>query len=146
MELRQLIDPVECLKQDKSFQGVVSSAELPRLSELLLSPTEKNIAYSMTFSRDASKRCIIHSHVTAQLPVLCQRCGQAMVLPVDVSTQLCVVADDQLAKQLPADYEPLVIAEGVVSFGDIVEEELLLAVPMIPKHPEDECPPVTIQL
>lgn len=145
MELRQLIDPVECLKQDKSFQGVVSSAELSRLNELLSSPTE-DIAYSISFSRDASKRCIIHSHVTAQLPVLCQRCGQAMVLPIDVSTQLCVVADDQLAKQLPADYEPLVIAEGVVSLGDIVEEELLLAVPMIPKHPEDKCPPVTIQL
>lgn len=145
MELSQLIDPVACLKQGKSLQGVVSSEALPRVADVLSSHAE-DIAYALQFTRDANKRCVVHCHVAAQLPLLCQRCGQMMTYPVDVTSQLCVVVSDEMAKQLPSDYEPLMVTDGGVPLQDIVEEELLLAIPMIPRHKEGECSPVAVQV
>lgn len=145
MEVSQLIDPLACLRQGKSLQGVISSEALPRLAELLSSPATE-IGYNLQFTRDANKRCIVHCHVTAQLPLLCQRCGQEMMYPIDVTTQLCAVVSDQMAKQLPSIYEPLMLTDGRVPLQDIVEEELLLAIPMIPRHPDGDCPAVATQL
>ena len=82
----------------------------------------------------------MHCHVTANMPVVCQRCGQPFELPLEIKSQLCVVENDDLAKQLPAVYEPLVTDSQPVVLIDIVEEELLLAMPMAPRHAERACP------
>ena len=141
MDLPQLIDPVECLSQEKTYHGSLTSHQLPRLAEFLMEPAEA-IEFSLRFDRDEQGRCVVKCHVKAGLPMQCQRCGQPMILPVDSTTALCAVANDALAKALPAQYEPLVTENAPVALLDIVEEELLLAVPMIPRHAQGACPSV----
>lgn len=139
MELPQLIDPIECLQQQQVFEGTLDSNNLPRLSEVL-SEANTAIPYELTFSRDEQGRCIVHCKITTCLIVVCQRCAGAMELPVTIDSSLCVIANDRQAEKLPNRYEPLVTEEGMVDPTDVIEEELLLAIPMIPRHNEADCP------
>lgn len=138
MGLPQLIDPVECLTQEKQFQGTLASRQLLRLAELLEEATD-SIEFALSFRKDEHGYCIVQCRVKASLPMQCQRCGQIMELPVDTATDLCVVASGKLAKKLPAQYEPLVTENAPVALLDIIEEELLLAIPMVPRHVDDSC-------
>ena len=139
MELPQLIDPIECLKDQQVFEGSLDSNSLPRLSEVL-SEANTAIPYRLTFSSDEAGRCIVHCLITTCLKLVCQRCTGSMDLPVKIDSSLCVIANDRQAEKLPKRYEPLVTEAGMVSPQDVVEEELLLAIPMIPRHSDADCP------
>ena len=48
---------------------------------------------------------------------------------------MACIWDDEDAAQLPSSYEPLIVQE-TANLSDIVEEELLLAIPASPMHAE----------
>ncbi len=138
MALPQLVDPMECLAQQRVFEGVVESEQLPRLAVQLCGSSP--ITYQLSFNQDESGRCIVRCVLNTCLKVLCQRCAQRMDFPLALESSLCVIVDDRLADDLPERYEPLVAVEGMISLADVVEEELLLAIPMIPRHDMMQCP------
>jgi len=141
MDATQRIDPIACLRQQQVLEGELSSEQLPRLSESLSGPTP-DISYKLTFHADAQGRCIIDCFINTFLKMQCHHCGQEMVLPVSIASQLCIITDAKLAKNLPDEYEPLVVESesGTVSLLDVIEDELILAIPMIPRHEGEECP------
>lgn len=139
MRLPQLVDPYECLRQRAVFEGQLSSGQLPRLSPLLTEPSH-DITFRIAFDSDESERCMIECSVTASLPLICQRCGQEMDCPIDSHSILVVVTRDDEAEELPEEYDPLLLRDGVpVVLLDLIEDELLLAMPMIPRHLDELC-------
>jgi uncharacterized protein len=139
MELPQLVDPMECLKQQRVFEGAINSDRLPCLSEQLTGDMVQ-IPYKLTFEQDAKGYCVVNCSITTCLDVVCQRCGGSMELSVSIASQLCVISVAQLEEKLPKGYEPLLAQEGMISPVDLIEEELLLAIPMIPRHDIADCP------
>lgn len=80
-------------------------------------------------------------HLQAMTTVwrICQRCLQPVALPLEVRRSLQFVADETLAAELDADSEDDVLAlERALDLHALVEDELLLALPMVPRH--DACP------
>src|SRR5262249_18497786 len=68
----------------------------------------------------------------------CQRCLDVLDVVVDSTTRLGLVADEADVGTIPEDLEPVLAPEGRISIGELVEEELLLALPIVPLH-EEEC-------
>jgi uncharacterized protein len=66
-----------------------------------------------------------------------------MELPVATQTQLGIVSTREAAQRLPERYEPLLLPtdddEGI-SIASIVEDELILALPLVAKHNIEDCP------
>src|SRR5687767_10199945 len=77
--------------------------------------------------------------VTTTLALVCQRCLEAVDVAVDAHCQLVFVASEEAAAGLPASHDPVTMSNGRVSLPDLVEEELLLALPLIPAHPDETC-------
>ena len=76
---------------------------------------------------------------SARVHRTCQRCLQPVELELHVDRRLRFVADENLAAELDADSEDDVLAlERALDLHDLVEDELLLALPMVPRH--DRCP------
>ena len=139
MRLPQLVDPYECLRQRAVFEGCLTSEQLPRLAPLLCTPAH-DIQYRIAFDSDASRRCMIDCSVTAFLQFTCQRCGQEMDFPVASQSVLVVVKTDQQADELAEAYDPLLLTDDEpVVLSDLIEDELLLAIPMIPRHIDENC-------
>lgn len=82
---------------------------------------------------------VIQGTLNVEIEMNCQRCMQTM--PVSVVAQFAVspVFSDQQAKQLPSHYEPLLLDEPTISLARLIEDEILLNVPMVPLHGHDSC-------
>ena len=64
----------------------------------------------------------------------CQRCLRPMELALDIQARLALVPSESEATRVPADLEPVLAAEGRTSIGELVTEELLLTLPIVPLH------------
>lgn len=94
--------------------------------------------FSATFGHDRQGAVTIDLRVEAELPLTCQRSLEPYMEPVRRRSLLCVIEDEAEEELLPADYEPVLVSEGKLALLDLVEDELLLAVPQVPKNPAVE--------
>ncbi len=138
MGLPRQVDIGDYTQQGRVLSGTLKSQGLPRVSALLEEPADR-IDFHLEFKRDERGRRLVHTHVKGMLKLSCQRCGQLMEFPVDQSSILCAIKEDHLAESLPEPYEPLLTEDNFLMPLDLIEEELLLAIPMIPKHEEGKC-------
>jgi uncharacterized protein len=84
----------------------------------------------------------LHLHAKTIVHRVCQRCLRPMPLPLEVDCALRFVEDESLAAELDADSDDDVLAlEREHDLRELVEDELLLALPMVPRH--DRCPDAT---
>ena len=69
----------------------------------------------------------------------CQRCLQRMIVPLSIDQRLFFVAGEDAAASLDAESDDDVLTlEPAVALKDLVEDELLLALPLVPRH--EACP------
>ncbi|HVC27993.1 MAG TPA: YceD family protein [Gammaproteobacteria bacterium] len=81
----------------------------------------------------------VQGTVEANLVLTCQRCFGNLVFPVKADFNLAWVRSEKEATGLPDVYEPLLSGSGRVKIADLIEDELLLALPMAALHtvPQD---------
>lgn len=84
-------------------------------------------------------RIVAEVQVAAQLEVRCQRCLQPMALPVESRSQVALVSSEADAASVQPELETALALDGRIRLADLLEEELLLALPAAPRHPE-QCP------
>lgn len=112
-------------------------AEFPRLRAQLLSQ-EGQAQGRVVFRRERGV-VVAALQVAATLTLQCQRCMQAVQWPVTAEAQLALVDDPDSADALADEYEPVLAPGGRVLLRDLVEEELLLALPLVPRHEDVHC-------
>lgn len=113
-------------------------AMLERLEGSLVD-TEGEVEFSIDFDRDALQVPYAALQVQADLPLLCQRTLQRFLLPVRVEQRLGLIRDEAEEAALPPGYEPLLVPEdGMLRTLDLVEDELILAVPVVAVSPGSE--------
>ena len=66
----------------------------------------------------------------------CQRCMQPMELSIDSTSRVALIAAEANAAEVPEELEPVLARDGRISCAELVEEELLLALPIVPLHEE----------
>jgi uncharacterized protein len=57
-----------------------------------------------------------------------------MALPLDLRFRLGLVVSEEAAAALPDRYEPLLVTAEPAHIADVIAEEVLLAIPIVPKH------------
>ncbi|MGH8181856.1 MAG: YceD family protein [Steroidobacteraceae bacterium] len=110
----------------------VPLAELPRL-KARIAGIGGSVHGVARFGRQ-SRFAVVELSLTGKATLQCQRCMQAMELPVDGTTHVALILAEADAADVPGDLEPVLAREGRISAGELVEEELLLALPIVPLH------------
>jgi uncharacterized protein len=120
--------------------GVELSVPLSVLERLksLLTTSEGEATARIRWSREGGY-VIADVEAAAVLKLRCQRCLDEFGLPVNSRSRVVLVADESQVVTLPEELETALAVEGRIRQRDLVEEELLLAVPVAPRHPEGEC-------
>jgi uncharacterized protein len=117
-------------------------AEFPRL------PLQKAGAGETVSGRAQFRReggfAVAELEVTGRVQLVCQRCLTPMFQPVDGNARIALVASETEADRVPPEFEPVRAVEGRIRLRDLVEEEVLLSLPIVPLHenPQD-CVPAT---
>lgn len=133
----KLVDVAALADATAEVELLVPLAGLDRLKSLLTS-AEGTASGRIGWSREGG-HVIADVEAGAQLKLRCQRCLDEFVLPVSSSSRVALVADESLGATLSEELETALAVEGRIRQRDLVEEELLLAVPAAPRHPEGEC-------
>jgi len=135
MSAQPVIDGFDFAKSGKTLQGSVPFSDLPRLSDLL-NDARGALDYAISGVRDGKGRLALRVRINGALRVKCQRCLEALELPVAIDSTLALAgkAEDMEAEPLEADGADWVLAGKDMNVGELLEDELLLAVPYAPRH------------
>ncbi|HEX5960342.1 MAG TPA: YceD family protein [Rhodanobacteraceae bacterium] len=131
------VDAERMVAGRRSFEGALPVAELPRLVEALAKDTGE-IAYNLDFESGQLGGSELHVRLAGRLTLQCQRTLQPFEWPVTVDTRLGLLASEDDAAGLPGQCEPLLLENGALHPRRVIEDELLLALPLVPVKPGSE--------
>jgi uncharacterized protein len=107
----------------------------PRLAETLLDKAEK-VQVDIRVSRSSSGIPLVEGRLDGRFHRQCQRCLEPVDIEIEAELRLAVTDQDS-GHLLPAGFEPWQSDETDVVLKDLVEDELLLALPMAARHPDE---------
>ncbi|MFN2287178.1 MAG: YceD family protein [Chromatocurvus sp.] len=119
------------------FEGSLKPAQLSRLRGLLAGD-EGDVGAVVSCGIDEMGRTVLAVSVDARVSVRCQRCLDVFKRPVAASSRLAVVETDEQAAGLPEGLEP-VLATNEIDLWAVVEDELVLAMPVYSYHEDERC-------
>ena len=96
----------------------------------------KDATFSASFGYDEQGLVTIEIGVEASLPLICQRSLAPYQEKVERNSLLVVIEQVSDQDQVPESYDPVLVENRRLALQDIVEEELLLAIPQVPRNPE----------
>ena len=109
--------------------------ELPGIGENVAAASEP-LQARLTFGREQGLPAV-DVEVRGAVRLQCQRCMRDFDQPLDLQSRVVLLLTEQQADRAPPSLETYLAAEGRVSAAALVAEEVLLAVPLVPRH-EDE--------
>ncbi len=124
-----MVDCERLAAERGTLQRVYALGQLPRLRGLL-ADSAGSLTARYEFGRGATGRCAVSVAIEACPRLVCQRCMEAYEFPVDADSEVEIV-DAALAAADPLE-EVFTSAEGLISLRELAEEELLLALPLVP--------------
>ncbi|APG06221.1 DNA-binding protein [Luteibacter rhizovicinus DSM 16549] len=134
------VDAWREVRARRSFQGSLPVSAFARLGEVVASP-EGDVTYELDFGRDEFNIAYVAVRAKAPLTVICQRSLEPFVLSVEIDTRLGLIVEESEEAALPPGYEALLIEQdGKLSLVATIEDELLLALPLVPVNPDYELP------
>lgn len=131
------IDVALACKQNKQFTKKLALSDLHKLNPLV---TDKDYSVDVDcqFYTQAGKM-MLKGTLATTLELQCQRTLAQFDFIIASTYKLGIVEDDRFFKDFDEDAEPTVATEGYINLVDIIHEEILLNIPMIPKKPISDC-------
>ena len=149
------VEPFALATQGRTIEGKIPLADLTRLSTLARSSQsqegagkdtvasaniEGSVEFTLCFDIDESGAPRIGGNVSTTLRLQCQRCMEEMDYPLTLNVKLGIVPSREAAANLPDSYDPLVVSGDEITITSILEDELILALPIVATHEIESCP------
>lgn len=123
-------------------QGLQICGNMPQylLPRLMASCTDQAgwVSLDLQFEKSHDGLRQMRGSVKTNLAVICQRCLQPMTIDIEAKPRVVFVGTSEGLSELTADTEAI-ITDKPVALAQLVEDELLLALPMMPKHEFGRC-------
>lgn len=119
-------------EERRSLEAAFSPTQLPRVLDSV-ADTTGGVSMQVRGSVDAWGRPALDVRISGELTVLCQRCMRPLVLPVAVG-QTLAFGDEDADESVDPDSVEVLPMMSHVDLVELLEEEVLLALPMLPRH------------
>lgn len=139
MSAQLIIDVIDFARNAGVYHGKIAIAALERLQDRL-SGNKGELDYVVTGSADADGKLFLHIAVDGGIHLQCQRCLAGMVHVLAIRTDLLVIRSESELSCFDENALPdTVLAGSGVDVLMLVEDEVILDIPVSPRHPEGEC-------
>ena len=137
---RGAFDAFQLVRLRQSFGGVVDARTLARAVDRLAGDDPVPLSWRITGVQDGAGRPAVRVEVEGEVPVQCQGCLQPFALPVRQQTLLLLAHDEaELAQLDEGDEHEVVLAAAPLDARELVEDELLLTLPFVPRCGRADC-------
>ncbi len=134
------LDLYKAAQQRLHYEGIVPPKDLPRLVEAVVN-VERDVDVKIECGVDEQGLLFIKGKASAEVTTTCQRCNNDMKL--DLASDFAfspVKEEDEDDELLPERYEPLELERfDEIDLKRLVEDELILALPLIAMHDDADC-------
>jgi uncharacterized protein len=140
MSAAAVIDSLEFARAGEELRGSVPVTSLERLDDVLFD-SRGRLDYELRGSRDGRNRPQLELKISGPLHLQCQRCLGLLDYAVDIAATLRLVPRGAQLDDEADDPEgpDLIEADAELEVADLIEEEVLLSLPLAPRHAEGVC-------
>lgn len=136
-----VVDSHEFACGRRVIEGTVPLARLQRLADLLLE-LDSALAVRLEGWRDEDGNSWLRLTVTGRVAMRCQRCLGSMSLPLNIVSVLQLIGPGEAwpDEDLVDDGADVIAAENELDVLSLIEDEVLLALPIASRHEQCESP------
>ena len=135
MRLNRILDAFAFSREGRVLEGALALSGLERLHDLL---ADRAGEVSFLISGLAGERgeAMLHVKVWGSLPLACQRCLEAIPFNLDVDSLLELLPEgaEMSQDELEDDTRDFLPVAGKLNVTELVEDEILLVLPVAPRH------------
>jgi uncharacterized protein len=132
------VDPRKLADRSTTLDGELQLANLARLCSSL-ADDHGVVRTKFSFERDERNAVVFHSELEVDVKMVCQRCLELVTLPIHSSCDYAVVKEGGNTQSVPQGYDVIELGEDPLDLLVLVEDELLLALPIVPAHDPKDC-------
>ncbi len=133
------LDALKAAKENRVIAESLPLAGFERLASLL-ADSEGELAFEWAFYFNAGKQLQAKLSLHASVHLTCQRCNAPFPFKIDAEVEMQRVQTEAEAEALPLAVQPLYLdALNQIQPQEILEDELILALPMFPMHEKKDC-------
>lgn len=139
VKLPLTLDPVRTAQKRLDYLGIYTPEQVERVAESVVS-VDSDVECAMSFAIDSQRLAVITGHADVTVTLGCQRCGQPFTHQVHATWCFSPVVNDEQAEALPEAYDPIEVNEfGEIDLRALVEDEIILSLPVVPVHDSEHC-------
>lgn len=135
-KLPESVDFLKQVERNADFEGAWPVSSFERLAEALCN-NRGEVMVRLKFGIRAGTPCL-DGRVQAELEMRCERCLEPVAQHIESDFRFGLVTSEDEADLLPKEFEPLLVSDTEQSLVELVEDELLLSLPIVARH-DDEC-------
>lgn len=141
MSAQAVIDSLEFARAEQGLQGNLPVSGLARLQDCLYD-SAGSVEFELAGGRDAEQRPILSLNIKGLLHLRCQRCLGRLDYPLQLSNTLLLVRRGENLADAVADPDApdYIEASTELDVAGLIEDEILLCLPLAPRHAQGECP------
>ena len=133
------LDAMRLARERGVAEGSVDAHRLPRVVDVL-ADGPADVDWRIEGTVDAADRPALAIELSGVVSLTCQRCLDPFEWPVDQRTDVLLARDERELAALDADSSAeVMLANAPVDPLTLVEDELVLALPFAPRHPDGAC-------
>ena len=132
------VDPYRFADHGVMLQGHVLLKDMHRLRSGLYSDAGE-VFLHLQFGVDEQGIRFLKGDYETHLMLQCQRCMGTFPYLAKGSFKLGIVEGDDEAIKLPTVYDPVIAKGGILVLQDVIEDELIVNLPLVPMHSTSEC-------
>lgn len=132
------VDAAKLFARDGSINAALPLDRLLRLTDCIADP-QGEVTVDLQFGHDAEGRRLLSGTLDVPVRLICQRCLEALPRQLHCELQLLVLDTDAELRALPDEYDAIVAEGGELDLQALIEDELLLSLPLVPMHEEQDC-------
>lgn len=145
----KLVIPFQMSKRNQEISGSLLLADMERVVELV-EECSGEVGYELTFAFGESRLPTAKGRFWFDVGMVCQRCLEPVQVSIEGEIGLIFVSSEKMLESIETELDPYVIDkdefdetaldEMAISLSELIEDEIILALPISPKHMEDsEC-------
>lgn len=134
---KSIIQPSKLANKGGEIRFNWQVKEFARLGGILYSDTG-NIKVHIRGACDHRRRCLLETEIKADLTLECQTSFEPIDYVVDCKVTYCTVVSESQFAEVEEEYEPVLIEDGQLDIKRVIEDELILSVPIVANKSADE--------
>ena len=133
------IDPLRFCKLAQTWEVDASLSEFPRLVPEF---THGQLFCRISGRTDQHSGCVLRVEIRGEVGLTCQRCLSGLTHEVAIACDVYLAANEAELERRSSEVESgadVILRSAKMSLVELIEEEVLLGLPLAPMHPPGVC-------